>query len=108
MGNQALLRLRAAPTALQARLKIGKVNDPLEHEADQVAEHIMRMPAPAFPASVGAPTWARPVSRKCDACEESNSVIPLGNQAALRILGRPSGSAGGPVLQRKVRLCRER
>ena len=29
---------------IQAKLKIGAVNDPLEHEADRVADQVMRMP----------------------------------------------------------------
>ena len=30
--------------AIQAKLKVGAVNDPLEHEANRVAEQILRMP----------------------------------------------------------------
>ena len=61
-GNQALLR------RLQAKLKVGSVNDPLEHEADRVADQVTRMAAPA------AMTSASPqVSRKCSACEEQVS-----------------------------------
>jgi hypothetical protein len=59
-GNQAMLR------RLQAKLTVGAVNDPLEHEADAVADQVMRMPDPAF-ASRGSPLR---ISRKCAACEE--------------------------------------
>src|SRR5215204_1786802 len=31
---------------IQPKLMIGRVNDPLEHEADRVADQVMRMPAP--------------------------------------------------------------
>ena len=31
---------------IQAKLKIGAVDDPLEHEADRIAHHVMRMPVP--------------------------------------------------------------
>lgn len=39
-GNQALLR------RLQAKLAVGPLDDPLEREADAVAEQVMTMPAP--------------------------------------------------------------
>ena len=57
-GNQAQLR------RLQAKLKVGSVNDPLEHEADRVADQVMRMTVPA--AMTSAPPQ---ISRKCEACE---------------------------------------
>ena len=59
-GNQALLR------RLQAKLKVGSVDDPLEHEADRVADQVMRMPAPGAALTSAPPQ----VSRKCAACEE--------------------------------------
>ena len=37
------------PRPFQAKLKIGSVDDPAEREADQLAEQVMRMPAPAAP-----------------------------------------------------------
>lgn len=58
-GNQALLR------RLQAKLAVGAVNDPLEHEADAVADRVMRMADPGA-VSRGAPPR---ISRKCAACE---------------------------------------
>jgi hypothetical protein len=68
IGNQvALRRLSAIQPRLQARLEIGAANDPLEHEADAVAEQIMRMPARI---STGAPAK---LVRKCAACEEEQS-----------------------------------
>jgi hypothetical protein len=35
------------PAAVQAKLVVGQVNDPLEHEADHVAEQVMRMSVPS-------------------------------------------------------------
>jgi len=32
---------------LQPKLVVGQVNDPLEHEADRIADQVMRMPDPA-------------------------------------------------------------
>jgi hypothetical protein len=47
-------RMPALPWPVQAKLEIGAVNDPLEHEADHVAEQVMRMPSVALHASVNA------------------------------------------------------
>jgi len=74
ISNQATLRLlarRAGATSnasgpIQAKLKIGAVNDPLEHEADHVADRVRRMPAP----EVSVAAALRQVSRKCADCEE--------------------------------------
>jgi len=51
---------------LQPKLIIGEVNDPLEHEADRVADQVMRMTGPEVSAAAAPPQ----VSRKCTACEE--------------------------------------
>jgi GH24 family phage-related lysozyme (muramidase) len=50
--------------SIQARLVVGEVNDPLEHEADRVADEVMRMPAGALSASPPR------LMRKCATCEE--------------------------------------
>jgi hypothetical protein len=66
-GNQAALRrLSRAPTRLQTKLAIGAVGDPLEREADEVADRVMRMPDPALSVS---PSPSQ-VSRKCAACKD--------------------------------------
>jgi hypothetical protein len=49
------------PGAVQAKLAIGQVDDPLEHEADRAADRVMRMSAPEV--FVGAAPVH--VSRKC-------------------------------------------
>src|SRR4051812_33912126 len=46
---------------IQPKLAVGGVNDPLEHEADRVADEVMRMPYPNIAVSAGTPG----VSRKC-------------------------------------------
>ncbi len=95
IGNQALLRLFAQhgnelgaprnmarlPGILQAKLRIGSVNDPLEHEADRVADQVMRMPAP----DVALSSAPEQVSRKCEECEEEEEKLQMkeaGPQAA--------------------------
>ena len=78
IGNEALMRLLAQPQneprlgymarppgILQAKLKIGTDNDPLEHEADRVAEQVMWMPAPEV-THTSAPLQ---INHKCAACE---------------------------------------
>jgi hypothetical protein len=51
---------------MQAKLLVGQVNDPLEHEADRVADQVMRMPN--LPRSIAG---ALPqTSRKFASCEE--------------------------------------
>jgi hypothetical protein len=72
-GNQALLR------QLQAKLSIGAVNDPLEHEADAAADRVMRMPEPK---SGGC---------GCGACKGASS----GLSAAPGMVQR-KGASGGP------------
>src|SRR5258708_29866184 len=51
---------------LQAKLDIGAVDDPLEREADGVADRVMRIVDPAPSTSAAPPR----INRKCAACEE--------------------------------------
>jgi outer membrane protein OmpA-like peptidoglycan-associated protein len=75
------LRSPRPSAPLQARLEIGAVNDPLEHEADCVAERVMQVPSPlsgqASPkASAGSPAGVPALQRKCacaGACEDCRS-----------------------------------
>ena len=53
-------------SATQPKLLIGRINDPLEGEADRVADQVMRTPANAFAAVSAGPTQ---ISRKCALCE---------------------------------------
>jgi hypothetical protein len=46
-GNQAVQRVIKS-RALQAKIKIGQLNDKCEQEADRVAEQVMKMPDPVF------------------------------------------------------------
>src|SRR6478735_1458889 len=48
--------------AIQRKLSIGAVNDPLEHEADAMADKVMRMPEPNL------------IQRKCSHCEEEEKM----------------------------------
>ncbi|MDQ6867026.1 MAG: DUF4157 domain-containing protein [Pseudomonadota bacterium] len=69
------------PLGLQPKLAIGAINDPIEHEADRIADQVMRMPDPDL--SIAA-TPAQ-LSRKCAACakEEKTQTVQT----------KPAGSA---------------
>jgi hypothetical protein len=58
---------------VQRKLAIGRTDDPLEHEADRVADRIMRMPDPAL--RVGK--TPDQISRKCAECEEEDKQEQL-------------------------------
>ena len=51
------------PGILQRKLVVGEVNDPLEHEADRVADQVMRVPDPELPLA----GTATQISRKSEA-----------------------------------------
>ncbi len=65
--------------ALRPKLVVGATDDPLEREADEAADRVMRMPdsAPALSAS------SLELRRKCAACEEEEHVAraPLDSAA---------------------------
>ena len=70
--QQQRLPLTALPFrgVIQTKLEIGAVNDPLEAEADRVAEQVMRTPDPVRRAT---PSEENVVRRICVACEENVS-----------------------------------
>lgn len=55
----------AAGYGVQAKLKVSQPGDPLEQEADQMAERVVSSPASGSGAQTSAPVA---VQRKCDAC----------------------------------------
>jgi GH24 family phage-related lysozyme (muramidase) len=59
------------PGAIQAKLVVGQVNDPLEREADRAADQVMRMSDPELSIT------PRPeqVNRKCATCEEDVQML---------------------------------
>jgi hypothetical protein len=63
----------SAPLRLQPRLAIGAVNDPLEHEADRVADQVMRTPDPELSIGTAPPQ----ISRKCAACEDEANKLQM-------------------------------
>ncbi len=79
--------------AVQAKLVVGQANDPLEHEADQLAEQVMRMSAPSPTASGVA------LQRKCAACEQEELGETL---RAKQHDGRESSGAEAPAIVAEV------
>jgi hypothetical protein len=75
--------LQSGAGLLQAKLEIGAVNDPLEHEADAMADRVMRMPmSGAYFEGVSGSTS---IQRKCAACEDE------------KVQRKASGNSGGGV-----------
>ena len=68
-------RWGAPPTlgVLQAKLAIGRVDDPLEYEADRIADQVMRVPA--HEVGVTRTSAAPRISRKCQACGEEEEKV---------------------------------
>jgi Domain of unknown function (DUF4157) len=71
--------------SLQAKLVVGRSDDPLEHEADRVADHVMRMSDPAANRYANAPKAAQ---RKCAACEEAEQLAKRGTDPDVAKEGR--------------------
>ncbi len=74
------------PGGVQAKLVVGSVDDPLEHEADRVADQVMRMPDPALAVSAAPPQ----VSRKCAECGEEDKKL---QRKSVGVTGRAAGEA---------------
>ncbi|CAM5737590.1 hypothetical protein MAUB1S_02907 [Mycolicibacterium aubagnense] len=79
------------PGTIQPKLTTGAVNDPLEHEADRVADHVMRMAA-AAPLIAAAP---QQVSRSCASCQENpdHECDSCERESAGQIQKKPMGAA---------------
>jgi outer membrane protein OmpA-like peptidoglycan-associated protein len=105
-GNQATLRRLSRTTPhLQCKLQIGAVNDPLEAEADRVADQVMRMPDPAIASSDAPLTLQRKcacedeenhkLNRKSDTSARNNAEVP---SMVHEVLGAPGQPLGADIL----------
>jgi hypothetical protein len=88
---QSVAHIALAPLGqpLLRKLAIGETTDPLEVEADRVADRVLRMADPALPATVhrSAPVLRRKCScensgTKCKECEEAEHKKKLHRKAA--------------------------
>ncbi|MGC2636675.1 MAG: DUF4157 domain-containing protein [Acidobacteriaceae bacterium] len=97
-------RLQPLHRPLQAKPEIGAFNDPLEREADRVADGVMRKGALASQGTMGKPAT---LQRKCEHCaeedneqeklsrKEADTTAPQG--AAPRIVHETLRSPGQPL-----------
>ena len=83
-----------------AKLEIGAVDDPLEHEADRIAAQVMHMPA----TELAPPSVPVQINRKCTACEEeeklqkkSTETADAGASGALDSVHEVLRSSGEPL-----------
>ena len=60
--NQNINKSNSTPLNIQTKLQIGSPDDPLEKEADDMAEKVMRMPETNL------------IQRKCSECEEKEKI----------------------------------
>jgi hypothetical protein len=77
------------PSLLQEKLAIGRTDDPLEHEAEQVADHVIRMPDPVISVASAPPQ----LSRKSDG---GAAAGPASGEAPA-IVHDVLGSSGRPL-----------
>jgi hypothetical protein len=124
----AARRFAHPPWPIQTKLEVGAVDDPLEREADRVAEQVMRMPEPSAPmdstardssARSESPTSSlATVQRKClcgGSCDKCKTEKPDGEAGAVqrkpavpqisRATSSPAGSGmtAPPIVQEVLR-----
>jgi hypothetical protein len=96
-GFEARPAIHAPSIALQAKLRIGKTDDPLEHEANRVAAEVMRAPSshvfigqvpPQISRKTVLSSRAGPESR-LSAAQNSGGAAPGIVHQALRAPGQP-------------------
>lgn len=84
------------PPGLQAKLELGAVDDPLEHQADRVADDVMRAPA-----AVAGGAFSEARSRRTDAWRLPREISPParakpeGNSIPRQAPGGLEGGLGG-------------
>ena len=87
-------RERAAaplPGAIQAKLAVGRVDDPLEHEADRIADRVMRMPDPGHSESRPGAGGGAPIRLQAKAATSAGTggEAPATVREVLGSTGRP-------------------
>ncbi len=84
----------ASNLVLQARLQVGAVNDPLEHEADAMADQVMRMPAHGL------------VQRKCSSCEEEDKAMRKPLASFIQKKGEQGGMRASESVSNRINASR--
>jgi hypothetical protein len=76
---------------IQAKLRVGAVNDPSEQEADRIAEQVMRGDEPlAVETAIIDAGGVRRKCEKCDKDEEAGRLLRKANSRAISTDARPS------------------
>lgn len=79
---------------VQRSLSIGAANDPLEHEAESMADRVMHMPESSL------------IQRKCTHCEEEEMVQRKPLASFIQKMGTESGSVASQSLSSKISASR--
>ncbi|HET7503633.1 MAG TPA: DUF4157 domain-containing protein [Kofleriaceae bacterium] len=89
---------------VQAKSVVGPVDDPLEREADRIAEQVVRMAAPPAGGPPVAAATATPsvIRRACRACGTPRPAAPSAPGAPVV---RAAGGAKDELVQRKCARC---
>lgn len=67
--------IRTGFNDIQTKLRLGQINDQYEHEANRVAEQVIRVPEPGTYSVTNLPRLNNSIQRKCSSCEESELVL---------------------------------
>ena len=89
------------PWPVQAKLQVGSVDDPLEHEADRTAERVMRMPEPAEAARQLRPSEVR-LQRKCSCGDDGEECDSCREKRLQRKAARDAAMNEAPALADEV------
>jgi outer membrane protein OmpA-like peptidoglycan-associated protein len=96
------------PRLLQTKLRIGALTDPLEREADRVADQVMRMSLTNAPSSDPGQ-----IQRKCAACQKEeqeaapSAPVQISRKCAHCQQEEDKLSSAGPRISRKCAHCEE-
>ena len=85
--NDVLYKENIQRLPIQRKLSIGTVDDPLEYEADAMADQVMRMPESNF------------IQRKCARCEEGEQVQRKPLAASITPFIQKKGADGGTAIE---------
>src|ERR1700731_4318969 len=103
-GSGATQHAGSLPWPMQARLEVGAVDDPLEREADQVAEKVMHVPeaaalAPPLAKGGGIPGVLRKCAcgGTCADCQKKLSGEESEQLQTKRVNGSNGGKAQAPA-----------
>jgi hypothetical protein len=78
-----------SPSIIQPKHAVGEINDPLEYEADRVADQVMLIPDPRLSDTAIAPQ----ISLKCAACDSVLPSAPPAAQSGLQSQAAPLDAA---------------